>query len=192
MKLNSKHVIFYLLLIAVATIIKIICAPSLALSGITAVMSVALFAGLNKNQSVAGSFLLPLATLLVSNTILQVMFKLNMFPFEGFYKWQLVEYSLTVVLTAVGLLLRGAKTAGIFISAILGPTIFFFVSNYITWAVSWQQIGYTHDTAGLLTCYTKALPFYRNSLLSTIVLLPVFIMAYHWIVKGKATLVLAK
>lgn len=192
MKLNSKDITFYALLIAVATIIKIVCAPNYALSGVTAIMSVALFAGLNKNHSTAGSFLLPLATLLITNVILQVLFLLHLFPFRGFYQWQFVEYSLTVVLTGLGLLLRGAKTVGIFVSAILGPTIFFFVSNYFTWAIMWQQIGYTHDTAGLLNCYTQGLPFYRNSLLSTIVLLPVFIMAYQWIMKGKATLSLAK
>lgn len=192
MKLNSKDFTFYALLIAVATIIKIICAPNYALSGVTAVMGVALFAGLNKNHGITGSFLLPLVTLLVTNTILQIMYMAHMFPFEGFYKWQFVEYSLTVVLTGIGLLLRRAKTAGIFISAVLGPTIFFFVSNYFTWAIMWQQIGYTHDTAGLLNCYTQGLPFYRNSLLSTIVLLPTFIMAYQWIMKGKATLSLAK
>ena len=192
MKMNKKEILFYALLVAVATIIKILCAPNIALSGITAVMSVALFAGLNKTYNVANSFLVPLVTLLVSNVIIQVLFSLHMFPFEGFYKWQFVEYSLVIVLTALGLLLRKAKTVGIFAAAILGPTIFFFISNYFTWAIYGQQIGYTHDTAGLLNCYTQGLPFYRNSLLSTIVLLPVFIMAYQWIITGKAKLALAK
>lgn len=192
MKLNSKNITFYALLIAVAAIIKIVCAPNYALSGVTAVMGIALFAGLNKSHGAGASFLLPLVTLLVTNTILQVMYLAHMFPFKGFYNWQLVEYSLTVVLTGLGLLLRRAKTAGIFISAILGPTVFFFVSNYLTWAIMGQQLGYTNNTAGLLNCYTQGLPFYRNSLLSTIVLLPVFIMAYQWIMNGKAALSLAK
>lgn len=192
MKLNKKEILFYALLVIVATVVKILCAPNIALSGITAVMSVALFAGLNKTYNVQSSFILPLVTLLVSNAILQVLYSLGAFPFKGFYNWQFVEYSLVVVLTALGLLLRRAKTAGIFISAVLGPTIFFLVSNYITWAVYWQQIGYTHDAAGLMNCYVQGLPFYRNSLLSTIVLLPVLIVAYQWIMKGKATLALAK
>lgn len=192
MKMNKKEVVFYALLIAVATIIKILCAPNIALSGTTAIMSVALFAGLNKTYNAQSSFLLPLVTLLISNAILQVLNMLHMFPFEGFYKWQLVEYSLTVVLTAIGLLLRKGKTAGIFVSAVLGPTVYFLVSNYCTWAFNWQLIGYTHDTAGLMNCYTVGLPFYRNSLLSTIVLLPVFIMAYQWIMKGKPTLALVR
>jgi len=192
MKMNKKEVVFYTLLIAVATIIKILCAPNIALSGTTAIMSVALFAGLNKTYNAQSSFLLPLLTLLISNAILQVLHMLNMFPFEGFYKGQLVEYSLTIVLTVVGLLLRRGKTAGIFIAAILGPSIYFFASNYFSWAINWQLFGYTHDTAGLVKCYTLALPFYRNSLVSTIVLLPVFIMAYQWIMKGKPTLALAK
>lgn len=192
MKMNKKEIIFYALLVAVATVIKILCAPNIALSGITAVMSVALFAGLNKTYNVQSSFILPLATLLVSNVILQVLYSLGGFPFAGFYKWQFVEYSLVIVLAAMGLLLRRAKTTGIFISAVLGPTVFFLVSNYLTWQLYGQNIGYTHDTAGLLNCYTQGLPFYRNSLLSTIVLLPVFIMTYQWIMNGKARLALAK
>lgn len=194
MKMNRKDILFYALLIAVTTIIKIVCSPNLALSGTTGIMAVALFAGMNNNYKKANSFILPLLTLLITNTILQVLYAFNIFPFSGFYKWQFVEYSLVILLTSLGLLFRKTKTAGVFISAVAGPTVFFFISNFIVWAASsglTGTTGYTHDFAGLVDCYTRALPFYRNSLISTVVLLPVLIMAYHWIVKGKAGLALA-
>ena len=192
MKLTKKEIVFFVLLIAVTTVIKIVCAPNIALSGTTGILAVGLFAGLNKKYSWQSSFLLPLVALLASNAIIQLLFALNMFPFEGFYNRQIAEYALIVVITGMGLLFRKAGTAGIFITAILGPTVFFLASNYIAWYTSWQQFGYTHDTAGLLTCYTAGLPFYRNSVISTVILLPSFIVAYHWIVDGKAALSTAK
>ncbi|HWB28816.1 MAG TPA: DUF6580 family putative transport protein [Chitinophagaceae bacterium] len=192
MKMIKKEVVFYVLVIAVTTIIKIICAPNIALSGATGILAVALFTGLNKAYNTRNAFLLPLAALLISNTVLQLLHSLNMFPFEGFYKWQLAEYSLVVVLTAVGMLFRKAKTAGVFIAAFAGPTLFYIISNYITWAVSWQAMGYTHDMPGLMNCYVQGLPFYRNSLISTVIMLPAIILAYRWIVMRKAGFALVK
>lgn len=192
MKLSRNTTIFCIVLIVTTTLIKIICAPRFELSGTTGIMAVALFAGfagLDKKQA----FLLPLVTLLISNIIIEILYRLNMFPFAGFYKWQFVEYALLgLVLTAIGLLFRKLKTAGVFISAIVGPTVFFLISNFIVWLASRQTIGYTNDFKGVMDCYAAGLPFYRNSVLSTIVLLPAFILAYQWLVKGKFVLSLAK
>ncbi len=74
-------------------------------------------------------------------------------------------YALVVVLGY--LLLRGrpgfARVAG---AAVLSSTSFFAVSNYAVWASpgSW----YPHSLAGLKACYTMAIPFYRNDLSSTL------------------------
>ena len=69
-------------------------------------------------------------------------------------------------------LLRGqpgfARVTG---AALLTSTSFFAVSNYAVWAVpgSW----YPHTLAGLQACYAMALPFYRNDLLSTAIVVSV-------------------
>ena len=51
-------------------------------------------------------------------------------------------------------------------SAVLASTLFFVVSNYAVWALpgSW----YPHTLAGLEACYALAVPFYRNDLISTL------------------------
>ncbi len=73
-------------------------------------------------------------------------------------------YALVIVLGFR--LLRGqpgfARTTA---AALLAPTSFFAVSNYAVWAspTSW----YPHTMAGLEACYAAALPFYRNDVLST-------------------------
>jgi hypothetical protein len=50
--------------------------------------------------------------------------------------------------------------AGVLASA----TTFFLLSNFVVWA---GGMLYPRTVAGLATCYTAALPFYRNDLIST-------------------------
>ena len=96
-----------------------------------------------------------------------------------------VWYALTIALGY--LLLRGRpgwlRVAG---SGLLASTSFFLVSNYAVWAMpgSW----YPHTIAGLETCYAAALPFYRNDLLSTLLVLgAVFALRHHSASGSKST-----
>jgi len=65
-----------------------------------------------------------------------------------------------------GLLLRSKTSiARVASGALLASTSFFVASNYAVWA---GQVGmYPHTLSGLMACYTAALPFYRNDLVST-------------------------
>jgi hypothetical protein len=192
MKLNRNTIIFYIALVVITTLIKVICAPRLEFSGTTGIIALALFAGLvdmEKKQA----FLLPLIALFVSNLIIDVLFRLNMFPFAGFYKWQFIEYALLgFALTGMGMLLNKLKTTGAILGIITGPTVFFIISNFIVWLASRNALGYSNDFKGLMNCYAAGLPFYRNSLLSTAILLPVFIASYQWLVKGRLAFFMAK
>jgi hypothetical protein len=60
-------------------------------------------------------------------------------------------------------------------AALLGPTCFFLISNYAVWVVSSADPHgmYPHTLAGLAACYAAAIPFYRNDLVSTAILLAV-------------------
>ena len=64
------------------------------------------------------------------------------------------------------LLLRQRTTVTRVVSgSLLASTSFFAVSNYAVWVVSGM---YPHTFGGLTTCYASALPFYRNDVLSTL------------------------
>src|SRR5690242_4973108 len=116
MKLSKKIVILFFVLIAVSTLVKIVCAPQINLSGFTAVIAVALFAGLTiKDKRLA--FLFPLLTLFISDVLLQTMHAMNLFPFAGFYSGQITNYILFALLTLVGMGLRNYKTAGMLTAA---------------------------------------------------------------------------
>ncbi len=51
-------------------------------------------------------------------------------------------------------------------AALLSSTSFFVVSNYAVWAGAGSF--YAHTMAGLAACFVAALPFYRNDLVSTL------------------------
>jgi hypothetical protein len=190
MKLNKQSLIFLLLVIAITTIVKVICAPQINLSGFSAVFAVALFAGLTEKDS-QKAFLLPLITLFFSDVLLQVFYLTNLFPFAGFYQGQWLNYLLIVALTLVGIVFRKARIGGMIAATLIGPAMFFLASNYIVWTTN-GGLGYTKDFNGLMECYRAGLPFYRNSMISTIIFLPSFIFLYHRIVRSSLPAVSTK
>ncbi len=69
-------------------------------------------------------------------------------------------------LALIGYGLRKRETiARVGVAALAGPTAFFFISNFGVW-LGWRMYPATWD--GLITCYLAALPFYRNSLVSSV------------------------
>lgn len=191
MKINKKTLLFFFVLIAVTTLVKVICAPNINLSGFSAGIAVALFAGFTEKDS-RKVILLPLLTLFISDVVIQLLYLANAFEFPGFYKMQWINYPLILSLSFIGILFKKGGLAGIFSSSIIGPAIFFLISNYIVWATQATLLGYTNDFGGLMNCYNAGLPFYRNSVISTIIFLPSFIAFYHWLVQGRFSLQLAK
>ncbi len=187
MKLSKQTILFYFILIALTVIVKVICAPQIELSGFSCVIAIALFAGITVKYR-AKAFLLPLITLFLSDMLLQVLHVLNLFPYAGFYSGQIINYILFILITLIGISLRNYKVAGIVAAAFIGPIVFFLLSNFIVWKTQGAIMGYSNDINGLMQSYVFGLPFFRNSLISTIIFLPAYVMLYHWIVYKKFSL----
>lgn len=188
MKLSRQTIIFFLILVIASTLVKIICAPQINLSGFTAVIAVSLFAGLTiRDKKLA--FLLPLVTLFISDVLLQVLHLTNVFPYAGFYSGQIINYVLFILLTLIGIAFRNYKTAGIITAAFVGPTLFFLLSNFIVWKTQAELMGYNINISGLWQSYTFGLPFYRNSLLSTAIFLPGFMVLHSIMLDRKIKLI---
>lgn len=191
MKLSKQTILFFLALVVVSTLVKVICAPNINLSGFTAVIAVSLFAGLTvRNKKLA--FVLPLATLFISDVLLEILHAFNAFPYSGFYSGQIINYILFIAVTLIGIGLRNYKTAGIVAAAFIGPTVFFLLSNLYVWKMQGNALGYNQDISGLWQSYSFGLPFYRNSLISTFIFLPAFVAAYNLVRYGKLQLIHAK
>jgi hypothetical protein len=77
----------------------------------------------------------------------------------------------------IGYWLRKRETiARVGVAALAGPTAFFFISNFGVW-LGWRMYPATWD--GLITCYVAALPFYRNSLISSVAYTALLFSANH-------------
>ena len=86
---------------------------------------------------------------------------------------QIVMWSWYLVPCFIGLLLRDrAKPLNVF-GAGLGTGVgFFLTSNFAVWAFG--NIAYAKNLSGLIECYTKAIPFFRNGMISDVVFSLVF------------------
>ncbi len=188
MKFTGRIILFTIILIALTTACKFLFGADLAWSGFSPVIAIALFSGMiirEKNMT----FLLPLIALFLSDLAIQGLYKAGLFPYAGFYAGQWINYLLLLSVTLVGWMLRGKSYAGLFAGGIVAPTLYFLVSNYLVWKGS--EAFYTQDFDGLMTCYTAALPFYKNSLIGTLVFLPVIVLGYNYFAKQKTALKLA-
>ncbi len=77
----------------------------------------------------------------------------------------------------IGRLLRNRGSLRTLVAAALaGPTAFFLISNFGVW-LGWRMYPATWE--GLLACYVAALPFFRNSLLSSLLFSGVLFGAYE-------------
>ena len=187
MKNNKQTIIFLFVIVAITTTVKVICAPQINLSGFSATLAVALFAGFAE-KDLKKIFLLPLVALFASDVVIQLLYMAQLFPFAGFYQNQWINYILIAALASIGILFRKGKIAGMVAASVIGPALFFLASNYIVWSTQASLLGYSKDINGLMECYTAGIPFYRNSVIATIIFLPAFAVLYQWIVKGKFAL----
>jgi hypothetical protein len=147
------------LLIVVAVVSRIL--PHAGWFNFTAVGGSLLYFGARRPLRQAAWAILPL---------MATDYYLTVFAYRMAFHAQ--EYAITwlwylAALVLGSLLLRQRTTPLRVVSgAVLASTSFFAVSNYAVWAGSGM---YPHTLGGLTTCYAAALPFYRNDVISTLV-----------------------
>jgi len=116
------------------------------------------------------AFLLPLLSMLISDTIYQVLYYNGASQIWGFYGGQWLNYLLFGFLTVFGFLIaKRINVLNVLAASLAAPSAFFLLSNFTVWA---SGGGYHRPFtgAGLMQCYADGLPFYQMSLLAT----PVF------------------
>jgi hypothetical protein len=185
-----KFSFFTLVLVIITTACKFFFGPEIAFSGFSPVLAIALFSGY-VFQKKEGMFLLPLLSLVLSDLFIQGLYLQGSFDYPGFYSGQWKNYLLLLSVTLLGVLLRARSHRSLVVGALGAPTFFFIVSNFMVW-LSAAEAVYAKTFAGLTTCYIAGLPFYRNSLLGTLVFLPVILFLFNYLERKKAGLVLAR
>ena len=80
----------------------------------------------------------------------------------GFHPYQFVIYCTILTIALVSPMKKNYTMLGIM--ALGGSVLFFITTNFAVWAI-WDY--YPKTIEALLTCYTLALPFFKNTLIST-------------------------
>ena len=80
----------------------------------------------------------------------------------GFYSYQFVIYSSIIAIALVSPMRKNYVMLGIM--AVGGSVWFFITTNFAEWMI-WDY--YPKTIEGLITCYTSAIPFFKNTLIST-------------------------
>ncbi|MBW7844827.1 MAG: hypothetical protein H3C45_04140 [Bacteroidia bacterium] len=148
--MNKKLLVVSAIILVAATARLLPHAPNF-----TPIGAIALFAGAYISNRVL-AFILPLIAMIFSDALL------------GFSGWNYPEqtiavYASFVLITWMGMNMRENKSVlRIGVSSLGASILFFVLTNFIVWVSGFSTPTplYTTDFAGLLTCYTMAIPFF--------------------------------
>jgi hypothetical protein len=151
-----------LLLIALGVLSRIVPHPPNAVP----MGAIALYAGARLPRRWA--FLVPVAAMLLSDLVMDLG---HFYAWTGFDPARLVSYATFAAIAVLGRLprreggfptwTRMARWSGM---SLLASTLFFITSNLASWRA--PELGYPATFAGLVACFTMAIPFFPYTLLA--------------------------
>ncbi len=117
----------------------------------TPILSIALFAGLCFKHKL--SFMIPLLIMLFSDF------------FIGNFDMALWIYLCLLLIVYLGKYSKSRFSyKSVLVNSFISSILFFSISNFGVWI-----IGYPKTISGFIDCYLMAIPFYKNTLLSTLI-----------------------
>jgi hypothetical protein len=149
-------------------------------------IAMALFAGsVSKDKRFA--FLFPILSLFISDLLYQFLYSQGLTTIKGFYSGQVVNYLVIASVTVIGFFINKNKIGQILIGSLIGAIYFFLASNFTVWVGGGLDINnqaYPRSFSGLLLCYTEALPFFKWSVISTLVFNAIFFGSFYLLGKS--------
>jgi len=132
----------------------------------TPIAAMALFGGANiKKKHLA--FLIPVAALLISDLFL------------GFHKWMIAVYISFAIVVGLGMILRNrVKIGSVLLASISASLLFFIITNFAIWLGS---PFYPQNMAGLIECYTLAIPFLNNGVMGDLFYSTIFFGGFYFV-----------
>lgn len=136
---------------------------------ITPVMALALFAGTYFDKKWM-AFTVPLASMFLADLFL------------GLHNTIIFVYGAMAIAVVIGFWLHNRVSSTKVIGATIGSSlVFFLISNFGVWLVSGF---YSKTWAGLIECYTMALPFLQRSMMGDLLFSGVLFLSYWQIQKN--------
>lgn len=185
MKLNRSNLLILFVLVVVAALYRVWDSRPM---GFAPQIAMALFAGsVSKDKKFA--FLFPILSMFISDLLYQFLYSQGLTSIKGFYSGQIVNYLLIASVTVIGFFINKNRISQIVFGSLAGAVYYFLISNFTVWIGGGLDINnqpYPRSFNGLLFCYTEALPFFKWSLLSTLVFNGIFFGSFY--ILGKSFL----
>jgi len=185
MKLNRSNLLILFILILACALYRVWDSRPM---GFAPQIAMALFASsVSKDKRFA--FLFPILSLFISDLIYQILYVQGLSTIKGFYSGQWENYILIASVTVIGFFINKNKIGQIFIGSLAGAVYFFLVSNFMVWIGGGWDINnqpYPRSFGGLMLCYSEALPFFKWSVLSTLLFNGIFFGSFYLL--GKSVL----
>ena len=185
MKLNKSNLLVLFILILACALYRVWDSRPM---GFAPQIAMALFAGsISKNKRFA--FLFPVLSLFISDLLYQFLYSQGLSTIKGFYSGQWQNYLLIASITIIGFFINKNKIGQIFIGSLAGAVYFFLISNFMVWIGGGWDINnqpYPRSFSGLMLCFSEALPFFKWSVLSTLLFNGVFFGSFYLL--GKSVL----
>ncbi|MDE3058000.1 MAG: hypothetical protein KGJ59_08595 [Bacteroidota bacterium] len=144
MNTKTSKVIAAVLFVLLAAMSRLLPHPA----NFTPIAAMALFSGVYLERRFA--FVVPIAAMLISDYFL------------GFYTEMIWVYGSFLLIAVIGLWLKNHKKPLYILGGTLGSSMLFFVvTNFGVWVMPSSM--YPKSFAGLVECYTAAIPFFRST-----------------------------
>lgn len=158
-KLTPKFWILTLMIFAAAFVRLLPHPPNFA-----PIAAMALFGGAYFNKKWA-AFIVPITAMFVTDLII------------GFHVTMWAVYLSFALIVVIGIkMLKEKKVGNIFFASVISSVSFFIITNFGVWVSSGS---YPKTGSGLAACYTAAIPFFHQTLLSDLFFVGILFGAYH-------------
>lgn len=166
----------FLLLVVIAALYRVIPGRPF---GFAPQWAMAVFAGaVIKDKKWA--FVMPVLSMFISDLLYQVLYMGGITSMQGFYEGQWQNYLLFTLLVFVGLAVKKLNVLQIVVASLAAPTFYFVISNFLVWASNGATRGLDRPKTfdGLMLCYADGIPFYKMSILATLVFSAILFGSY--------------
>ena len=162
---NLKHFILPIGLILVLSFSRLIPHPS----NFTPILAVGVFAGFYFRNFILSSFIV-ISAMFIGDLVI------------GFHSTMIFTYSSLILAVAIGLLIKKFNFKEILFSGLSSSVVFFAVTNFGSWLTLEM---YEKNFSGLLQSYFMGIPFFHNTLISTLIYLIVLKLLLEFSIKKK-------
>ena len=162
---SLKHFILPIGLILVLSFSRLIPHPS----NFTPILAVGVFAGFYFRNFILSLFIV-ISSMFIGDLVI------------GFHSTMIFTYSSLILAVAIGLLIKKFNFKEILLGGLSSSVIFFVVTNFGSWLTHEM---YEKNFSGLAQSYFMGIPFFHNTLISTLIYLIVLKLLLEFLKKKK-------